>query len=522
MRITTSRTIGLVLGAGALIAACGNEAAPSGGRGATGGSSPQAGNGGSLAQGGSTSTGGTTSTGGSTSSCAAGTTDCGAGCVNTLTDSNNCGACGVVCGSDKSCVDGSCKCAPGFLECGGTCVESNAQNCGSCGNACAPGLVCSGGSCTTGCAPGLDACDGSCFDLTGHRLHCGSCTTVCPEGQDCWQSQCRCAQGKESCNGGPCQDVLSDEANCGGCGKTCPQGATCNQGTCECPEGQTACTASNACKDLMSDEQNCGECGKVCSGSTQCLFGGCVDPNSVNCGGGSQTNNKCNANDFNLLGKYWVNNNLWGQGSGSGSQCIWTTCQNGDLVGWGTSWNWSGQPNSVKSFSSLVFGWQWGWRVQNTGLPVQISSSTSVNCGWSFTVNLGGGTDTMNVAYDMWVHSNPNPGTNDTPTDEIMVWLYRNNGAGPIGQKTNGSPINIGGHTFDLYEGQGGAEWYVYSFVRTTNATTAVLDMMAFPRYLAQQGKMSSSKYLASVQAGTEVFIGEASLETHGFYCRVQ
>jgi hypothetical protein len=62
----------------------------------------------------------------------------------------------------------------------------------------------------------------------------------------------------------------------------------------------------------------------------------------------------------------------------------------------------------------------------------------------------------------------------------------------------------------------------VFSFVRTSNATTAVMNMMDFPRYLVAQSKMSGSKYLSSVQAGTEVFTGQGQLDTNGFYCRVQ
>jgi Glycosyl hydrolase family 12 len=333
---------------------------------------------------------------------------------------------------------------------------------------------------------------------------------------------CGCPQGQAVCGTGACQDVQSDEANCGACNAVCVAGSTCTAGVCLCANGQTACAASNACKDLTSDPQNCGSCGNVCGGSTQCLFGGCVDPNSVNCGSTAHNDEKCDTdnqgNPSNTLGPYRVSNNLWGANNGSGMQCIWNSCANGDLVGWGTSWNWTGQANSVKSYAALIYGWHW---TATGALNVQVSSSTKVNCGWAYTVTLNGGTDTMNVAYDMWVHTGANPGTNSNPSDEIMVWLYRNNGAGPIGSKVNGNtPIPIGGHSWDLYEGT--TTLAVHSFVRTSNATTAVLDMMAFPRYLVQSRGFSNSKYVSSVEAGTEVFIGEAQLQTNGFYCRKQ
>lgn len=41
--------------------------------------------------------------------CAAGQIACGATCASPLTDANNCGACGVVCGAGLSCVSGACR-----------------------------------------------------------------------------------------------------------------------------------------------------------------------------------------------------------------------------------------------------------------------------------------------------------------------------------------------------------------------------------------------------------------------------
>jgi hypothetical protein len=100
-----------------------------------------------------------------------------------------------------------------------------------------------------------------------------------------------------------------------------------------------------------------------------------------------------------------------------------------------------------------------------------------------------------------------------------MVWLYRAGGAGPIGARQ--TTVTIGGSSFDLYRGMNGST-NVFSYVRTQNATTAVHDMTDFLQDLVARGWMQSSKYLASVQAGTEVYSGSGSLTTNGFYCRIQ
>ncbi|WP_239311423.1 GH12 family glycosyl hydrolase domain-containing protein [Plantactinospora mayteni] len=50
--------------------------------------------------------------------------------------------------------------------------------------------------------------------------------------------------------------------------------------------------------------------------------------------------------------------------------------------------------------------------------------------------------------------------------------------------------------------------WNVYSYVRTSNITSATLNLRDFTNDVVSRGWMSSSKYLTSVQAGPEIFTG--------------
>ncbi|HEX8344455.1 MAG TPA: hypothetical protein VF657_06875 [Actinoplanes sp.] len=229
----------------------------------------------------------------------------------------------------------------------------------------------------------------------------------------------------------------------------------------------------------------------------------------------AQAASTCTAYDAITQGKYWINNNLWGRNSGSGWQCMWNSYTSGNTIGWGTNYSWSGQSNSVKSYTSSVLGWHWGWRNSNTGLPTQLSANRNVNTGWNFSVRHTGGA--MNVSYDMWLHTIPNPTYANNPTDEIMVWLYRLNGAGPVG--TRQATVNIGGTNWDLYRGNIG--WNVFSFVRTSNTTSATLNMRDFLNNLVSRGWVSNSKYLTSVQAGTEIFTGNGQIDTTSYYANV-
>jgi xyloglucan-specific endo-beta-1,4-glucanase len=209
------------------------------------------------------------------------------------------------------------------------------------------------------------------------------------------------------------------------------------------------------------------------------------------------------------MGKYWLNNNLWGRDSGSGWQCMWDN-YSGSTIGWGTSWGWSGQSNSVKSYTSTVLGWHWGWKTSGHELPVRLNAGRDIFTDWRYRVS---GSGTMNVAYDLWLHNISNPDWQNNPTDEVMVWLYRSGGAGPLG--TFQGTVNIAGTSWDLYRGNIG--WNVFSFVRRSNTTSATLHMQDFLGNLISRGWVANTKYLSSIQAGTEVFIGNGQLDTDAY-----
>ncbi|HWS38597.1 MAG TPA: cellulose binding domain-containing protein [Actinoplanes sp.] len=223
--------------------------------------------------------------------------------------------------------------------------------------------------------------------------------------------------------------------------------------------------------------------------------------------------------DFAALvsGKYWVNNNVWGKADGTGSQCVRQNGLTDASLSWDTRWTWAGDNTKVKSYASAVLGWHWGWKVPSgTGLPVRLSEGKAVETNWDFTVTQESG-GVMNVAYDLWLHDRANPDWQDNPTDEVMVWLYKSGGAGPIGTKQ--ATVTIGGATWDLYRGNIG--WEVYSFVRTGDTSSARLDLTGFTDELTARGWLAKTKYLSSVQAGTEVFTGSGRLETSAYSVRI-
>lgn len=94
-------------------------------------------------------------------------TSCSNACVDTNTNSADCGACGNACTQGFSCNNGSCGCSSaGQALCSGVCVNTSidAKNCGACGNACGSGSSCQGGHCIPqACPPGFFDCCGNCY-----------------------------------------------------------------------------------------------------------------------------------------------------------------------------------------------------------------------------------------------------------------------------------------------------------------------------------------------------------------------
>ncbi len=464
-----------------------------------------------------------------TAGCAAGLVTCSGACTNTSVDALNCGACGTHCATGQVCNSGVCGCRTGQTACSGTCVDttSDANNCGACATACAAGMVCSQSKCASGCAGTLKLCGSSCVDTSGSSLNCGTCGHACPTDESCGAGTCLCPTGEGACGtAGACVDITSSVAHCGGC-TACATGASCVAGACACPAGESVC--NGICVNTNTDPNNCGACGSTCNtAGNQCLFGGCINPTSVSCPGTAMNGDICTANLFDVIGQYWINNNQWGVPAGSagtalGSQCAWSSCETGDLVGWGTNWMWANGSGGVKTYVSVVFGWQYGMKVLTTGLPIQLTSTKQVNCGWAFTL---AATGTLDVSYDTWLHTvdvttQPNDGSNATPSEEVMIWVDSAGGAGPIGAVV-APGITLAGTTWDLHMGPGGASWPVYSYVRKTGATTTGVNMMVFYADLVSRGYIPNTRFLSSVQAGTEVFNGSGTLTTNGFYCRVQ
>lgn len=268
--------------------------------------------------------------------CGAGQRCCGSGdsavCVAD-NDTQNCGACGTICGNNSSCAPAGatfrCQCNAGRADCNGDngspgnngCeinTTNDAGNCGACGNGCnRPNATatCVSSNCQIGsCNVTHGDCNGNDSDGCEQRLdrvnHCGGCRVVCSRtnatpacpGRNCQIGSCNALF--DDCDGNDangCETQLNTTTNCNGCGTacspprttsaTCP-GGTCTVGTCQGGWGNCDGANGNGCEQTLTTTTHCTACRTSCTrtnatatcASGACLIGSCSG-NFGNCDG---------------------------------------------------------------------------------------------------------------------------------------------------------------------------------------------------------------------------------------------
>ncbi len=238
----------------------------------------------------------------------------GDGCETNLdTDPLHCGSCGHACGARQTCVDGTCTCDPGRLDCDmleatGCEIDGSTDvtHCGTCPNACSfanAGATCSAGTCALStCTTGFDDCDTieatGCEASLGMIPNCGRCgdacalvvnaVETCNASLRCDYTSCDTAFGDCDLNrANGCEASLRLVTRCGTCatncnttvvnavGRTCPMVAgTCDYASCSPGFGDCDGMRTNGCERSFTVVTSCGACGTVCGTGETCSTGG--------------------------------------------------------------------------------------------------------------------------------------------------------------------------------------------------------------------------------------------------------
>ncbi len=179
------------------------------------------------------------------------------------------------------------------------------------------------------------------------------------------------------------------------------------------------------------------------------------------------------------IGSYSFNNDIWG--SGAGPQTICANNANSFYIT-------STQPNSggVKAYGDVHY---------NVGKA--LSSINTLTSTFTQTTPSAG---TWDVAYDIWNTSN---------SYEIMLWTkYQNTGPVSYNYNAQGNAVpvytnvNVGGATWNVYEGNNGHD--VISFLRTSKTNSATVDVRAILLWIESKGYFGNIT-VGQVEYGVEV-----------------
>jgi hypothetical protein len=153
-------------------------------------------------------------------------TACGDSCVDTSSDPQHCGGCGMACSGNEPCQNGTCGCSASQFTCGtGQCIPlnylcDNDNDCGDgsdeadCGNCSADQFACSNGSCVAqsdvcdeqdDCGDGSDEAGCGAWNCapeyfgTGDGCDCG-CGVVDPDCASSSATSCQYCNNPGSCD----------------------------------------------------------------------------------------------------------------------------------------------------------------------------------------------------------------------------------------------------------------------------------------------------------------------------------
>ncbi|MET0422664.1 MAG: hypothetical protein ABW046_02240 [Actinoplanes sp.] len=171
-------------------------------------------------------------------------------------------------------------------------------------------------------------------------------------------------------------------------------------------------------------------------------------------------------------GGYTLYNNVWG--SGYGPQTIWAN----STSNWGV---WANHPNTggIKAYPNAT-----------RYIGRKVSALGTVTSSFNVSVPTSGVAFTS--AYDIWSSDNAH---------EIMLWMNKYGAVGPLG--TLQTSASVGGHSWNIYRGSNGSN-QVYSFVRTSNASSGTVNVTQIAQWIRSRGWFGDVT-IGNVQFGYEI-----------------
>ncbi len=225
---------------------------------------------------------------------------------------------------------------------------------------------------------------------------------------------------------------------------------------------------------------------------------------------------------------YFVRNNFWNNdAAGAGSQTLWA----GASHCWGVNAAHSDvdPKGTVKSYPDIARGWVVGtdgYTNPNHGLAIQVSALTKAKIRWKMQAPATGRTWAL---WDIYFHDSASPSGARAPVNLMIQQRIVDSDHWMQDDSSSWPKVSIAGYDFrEFTEGASvsSTRSRVMLYVDGENGDVLgvddmTLDLKAVIDHYVQAGKILSSDYLTSIQAGWEIVSGGA-YQTDDFWTAVQ
>lgn len=226
--------------------------------------------------------------------------------------------------------------------------------------------------------------------------------------------------------------------------------------------------------------------------------------------------------------QYVLRNNFWNQGvPGAGSQTVWG--KSPSCWGLESSHTDTNPKGTVKSYPDMQRGWGIGapgFPNANHGLNIRVSELAKAKIRWKMQAPTSGRTWAL---WDIYFHESENPGADRAPVNLMIQQRIVDSDGWMQQDSSSWEKVTIAGYTFrQKFETDtvSSTRTRIQLYVdETKGAVLGVddmkLDLKAVIDHFVAEGKIKSTDYLTSIQAGWEVVSG-GSYKTDAFWTAVQ
>ena len=214
------------------------------------------------------------------------------------------------------------------------------------------------------------------------------------------------------------------------------------------------------------------------------------------------------------LGKYEINNNVWGKDRISDyKQCIFSNANtDNSLPGkFGWNWSWPKVNDGVKAYPSVLYGRKpWNNYSTTSKLPRRIDQLRHLLITYQLESQFDGA---ANLLLESWITKTAQAKPAER-TGELAIQLYQKDWPGQAGKFITSVTINA--IPFDFYVDEkitapgDNLTWAYFGFVHKGKIITdASIDIKLFVDYLVRKGYIDRKHYLATVELGNEIDHGK-------------